>query len=563
MRALVGFVGLGAGLAALAGPTLAVAATPHISIGAIQGEKSTAVSRQVESALCPTFECVPRSEVVTRGKVDFKKMRERGVSAFLFGAVTPKGSGTKLWLALLTTSDHPSRTWNVPVAGDGRLAGPALDTLVEGIRTHLEKLDSAGPPATLGLGASATAAAMANAPAPSASAALGRIAIGSIQGDPQSRVSAPLRTAICAKLECVKRSQVVAHGHVDLAMMGKRQVGGFLFGSVGNKAGTRTLWLALITNSEKPASTWSLPLTARGTLPGASVKATTAELVDILAIRAAEAEIPAGPQPTSVAEPPAESREASPPVAAVEPSAPAAVAATEAAVNAAAIPAAPAAAAASAPLAASTVPQTVEPSAAPPAPAQATAPQAPSQPAPSPAKPEGHRTEGLIPGILIGPKATATLLFPPNVMVGAELKVIGWFGASFEYGVYPRNLTVSDYSLSVQTWSAGLRAYPFRGTFFVGAVLGSYNLTGAQTVGGESVALNVKSMYLGPQIGWKWDFDVGLFLGLNLGYGFSLNYTSTLSGTGSSSLQTAKENADKYLKFGVPVLTLVELGWLF
>lgn len=206
-------------------------------------------------------------------------------------------------------------------------------------------------------------------------------------------------------------------------------------------------------------------------------------------------------------------------------------------------------------------------------PAPPPAAQAAPAPAPKPAAPvdDGYRTEGLIPGILIGPKVGATLLFPPNVMVGAELRIIGYIGASFEYGVFPRSQSIDAYTLQIKTWSAGLRAYPFRGAFFVGAVLGSYDLTGTQTVfnGTQSqlVTLNISGTYLGPQIGWKWTWDFGLFLGLNLGYGFSLNYQSSLVPPGitsaSSPLPDVKKNADQYLKPGVPILTLLEIGFLF
>ena len=169
--------------------------------------------------------------------------------------------------------------------------------------------------------------------------------------------------------------------------------------------------------------------------------------------------------------------------------------------------------------------------------------------------------------MLFGPKVTATLLFPPNVMVGLELRVIGYIGASFEYGVFPSSQTVDTYNLKVKTWSAGLRWYPWAGAFFVGAVLGNYDLTATQTVGLNQVStLHVSSMYLGPQIGWKWAWDFGLFLGLNFGYGFSLDYQSTLTQpplVSSSDLKTAQENADLYLKTGVPILTLLELGFLF
>jgi hypothetical protein len=199
-------------------------------------------------------------------------------------------------------------------------------------------------------------------------------------------------------------------------------------------------------------------------------------------------------------------------------------------------------------------------------PAAASPPAAPA--VAQPVTDTGPRTEGLIPGILIGPKVSATLLFPPSVMVGVELKVIGYIGASFEYGVFPRSQDVSSYHLQINSWSAGLRAYPFRGAFFVGAVLGRYELTGSQvpapgSLGGPTT-LNVSSTYVGPQIGWKWAFDFGLFLGLNLGYGFSIDYKSTLTPVGATGdLKTAQENVDKYLKPGVPIFTLLELGWLF
>jgi hypothetical protein len=207
-----------------------------------------------------------------------------------------------------------------------------------------------------------------------------------------------------------------------------------------------------------------------------------------------------------------------------------------------------------------------EPAAQPVSEAVPAKPPAPPVAAQVPADP-GPRTEGLIPGVLLGPKVTATLLFPPNVMVGLELRVIGYIGASFEYGVFPQNQDVGGYNLKIKTWSTGLRCYPWRGAFFIGAVLGNYDLTAAQAVNGTQFAtLQVKSMYLGPQIGWKWAWDFGLFLGLNLGYGFSLDYQSTLTQpplAPSSDLKTAKENADKYLKPGVPILTLLELGFLF
>lgn len=547
--------GFGA-LVALAAPPPAAASAARVAIGAIQADKDSAVSRQLESALCARFDCTPRAEVVSRGRVDFAKMRERGVSGFLFGAVTAKGGASKLWLALLTTSERPARTWNLLLWSGARIARPTLEAFVASLEGELRQRGAEAVPG----GPEAPAE---GGTAGGAVAALGlqggpfgfaRIGLGAVKGDPKSQISGPLRTEICGRLKCVKRSLLMSHGRVDLEKMRAHEVDGFLFGSVVGKGRSR-LWLGLVTTSEQPSNTWSLALTSTGTLPRASLQATAAEVVDLLAARAAAAQ-PSGLAPAPVVAPlasPAASQTAAP-VVPVEGGAATAAAAGGVAAIASAAPAASAASALETVPAGGPIPEATETQGAPPA---VTPPPAP------PAAAKKDRTEGLIPGILIGPKVTATLLFPPGFMVGAELKVVGYVGASFEYGVFPRNTTVSDYSLGIQTWSAGLRAYPFRGSFFVGVVLGSYTLTGTQVVAGETATLTVKSTYLGPQIGWKWDFDFGLFLGLNLGYGFSLTYNSTLSGAVSDSLQTAKDNADRYLRPGVPVFTLLELGWLF
>lgn len=206
-----------------------------------------------------------------------------------------------------------------------------------------------------------------------------------------------------------------------------------------------------------------------------------------------------------------------------------------------------------------------------PPPSTAPAPVAPAPAAAAPAKEvdDGYRTSGIIPGVLLGPKATATLLFPPSVMVGAEVRVIGYIGASFEYGVFPRNQTIQGYTTQISSWSAGLRAYPWRGAFFVGAVLGRYDVSFSQTAGAgsqfQTASLDIAATYLGPQIGWKWTWDFGLFLGLNLGYGFSLDYKSTMTNPAlaSSDLVNIQKNADQYVKTGIPIVTLLELGFLF
>ena len=525
-------------LATLFGPGLGAADLPRIALGSTGGEKASAASRQLRSALCGTFECVARRKVLTEGKVDFAKMRAQGVSGFLFGAVTAKEGGSRLWLALLTTSERPSRTWNLPLSEGGRVSKPAIDELLGGLRKRLEgAAEGEAPPAA----AEGVAAA-----APGAPRAAARVAFGALKRDPESQLTRELRSHLCGRLTCVKRSEVLTGGKMDFSKMRAREVSGFLSGAVAGKGRARTLELRLFTSSDSPARVWSLPLSPRGRVATASLESVRAELEELLEARAAAAETLAAPPPRPEEAPAAE-------VAAAPPPGPAEAASTPAgeAGSAAATPPPP-------------VPAEVAPPAPPPTTPQAPEPPAPPAPA-APPKEEGPRTSGLIPGVLLGPKVTAAALFPPSLTVGAEIKVVGYLGASFEYGLWPQNTSVSNYSINFKSWSAGLRVYPFRGAFFVGAALANYNLNFVQaaTAVQSATTLNLKSTTLGPQIGWKWTFDFGLFLGLNLGYGFSLNYASPLVGASGTNLQTVKSDADSYLKPGVPLLTLLELGWLF
>jgi len=119
-------VAVAAGLA-LSLPTSALA--ERISVGAIQGDESASLTRQLSRSLCSSYECVPRSEVTKKGKVDFDRMRQQKVSGFLFGSVTGRGNTSSLWLALVTDSPEPRQTWKFPLAGKGTLASASLEKL--------------------------------------------------------------------------------------------------------------------------------------------------------------------------------------------------------------------------------------------------------------------------------------------------------------------------------------------------------------------------------------------------------------------------------------------------
>jgi len=105
-----------------------------LAIGAILGERQRGVSRQLASALCGVYRCVPRLRVTTAGTVDFSKMDEHGVEGFLFGSVTRDGD---LWLALATASPEPSHTWQLPLTRRGKLDPGSVEQVKRDIESAL------------------------------------------------------------------------------------------------------------------------------------------------------------------------------------------------------------------------------------------------------------------------------------------------------------------------------------------------------------------------------------------------------------------------------------------
>src|SRR5512136_2266859 len=101
-------------LAVLLLAPLAARAAPaaRLTVAGVSGEAPQhTVSRQLLAALCGTYQCVPRPKVYTGNQPDFAKVRKERVSGIVFGSVTAKAGKRHAWLALLTTSTKPARTW--------------------------------------------------------------------------------------------------------------------------------------------------------------------------------------------------------------------------------------------------------------------------------------------------------------------------------------------------------------------------------------------------------------------------------------------------------------------
>jgi len=170
-----------------------------------------------------------------------------------------------------------------------------------------------------------------------------------------------------------------------------------------------------------------------------------------------------------------------------------------------------------------------------------------------------HRDSGLIPGMLIGPRLTVAV---PTPTIGAEAKILRYFGASFDYGYFPK-INIAGVDVNYSMWNVAARVYPFGDTFFVGAVYGHYGIEATATVAQGSGSVRASSNFLGPQIGARWIQPSGFFFGMELAWAFPLAYSSEATPDPSGTTTSVKETADRYLKNGIPIVGMVSVGWLF
>lgn len=177
----------------------------------------------------------------------------------------------------------------------------------------------------------------------------------------------------------------------------------------------------------------------------------------------------------------------------------------------------------------------------------------------SPARGSGPKESGLIPGLLIGPRLSVAV---PTPTFGAEVKILRYLGASFDYGFFPK-LTISGVDVSYSMWNVAVRVYPFGDVFFIGAVYGHYGVEATATVAQGTGSVRASSNFLGPQIGARWIQPSGFFFGIDLAWAFPLGYTSEASPDPSGTTLSVKQTADRYLQNGIPLVGLVSVGWMF
>jgi hypothetical protein len=177
-----------------------------------------------------------------------------------------------------------------------------------------------------------------------------------------------------------------------------------------------------------------------------------------------------------------------------------------------------------------------------------------------------EKTEGVIPGVLFGPKVGIVSFPAPSV--GIEAKLGGWFGLSYDYGYVP-DFKVKEVTLGWSNWSAGAKVFPFRGSFFLGALYGQRSLR-LRAVDKSTPPLEasgrITSNYVAPELGWRFIGDTGFTMGIDLGWQLVTSHSARLTIPGGYDAQKEKDVrdlTDAVGKAGIPVLGLLQLGWMF
>lgn len=211
------------------------------------------------------------------------------------------------------------------------------------------------------------------------------------------------------------------------------------------------------------------------------------------------------------------------------------------------------------------------------APAAMTSPVTATTPAPTPtavtpaaAAPGYGKTSGLIPGVLIGPKLHL-IGVPPGF--GVEARVANAFSFSLDYVFVPTikvpGAEGAEAKLSWGDFSGAARWHPWHASFYLGAALGtrSFKASAKDSVAGATATASaeVSSTYLAPEIGWRWIWGNGFFLGMDLGYQIILSSKTTLNipalGVSAQNKQDVTDAADQIGKVGLPILSLLQLGF--
>ncbi len=190
--------------------------------------------------------------------------------------------------------------------------------------------------------------------------------------------------------------------------------------------------------------------------------------------------------------------------------------------------------------------------------------------APSPISPEAParygKSSGLVPGLLIGPKLSLITLPAPGF--GLDARIGSAFGLSLDLNLIPTVAVGDAAKVSYRDVSGAARWFPFRGSFYLGAALGSrtFKASVRDETSGALAKAEVTSTYLAPELGWRWIWSSGFFLGMDLGYQIILSNKLTFDLpilVPAEDRKDVQDAANDLGKIGFPIVSLLQLGWYF
>jgi hypothetical protein len=114
---------------------------------------------------------------------------------------------------------------------------------------------------------------------------------------------------------------------------------------------------------------------------------------------------------------------------------------------------------------------------------------------------------------------------PRPINVELHARLWDWFGLGVSYTYLPSFISdwllklynINDVSITSSSWEVGLRAYPFRGSFYLGANLGVGNVSGTTTGSQPAAKADITSPFVTPRLGWLWIMTSGFALSTDAG----------------------------------------------
>ncbi len=155
--------------------------------------------------------------------------------------------------------------------------------------------------------------------------------------------------------------------------------------------------------------------------------------------------------------------------------------------------------------------------------------------------------------------------FPRPIELEGLADLGGFVALGAEYGVLP-SVTIDGVDTNLWSLAVDVRAFPFRGPFFVALLAGRQHVGASTQITVESLGsahevLSLDSWFLNPCVGLLWTSRAGLAFGIDLGLQIPLapNVSSTLP---LSLYPAAQRTIDTLGKSVLPTLDLLRVGIL-